>query len=175
VEQEVPKNRYEKLENRISSYLASLLQMYDILSVTFCPDELEAMLKDQTSSVPDKSSQSSLSPASAQSQSSFLSNHAGLANATTSIPSSILRTPDFGLRQNYQPPSLNLAGVTPPLKSFILPVDNHPEEMKVPTTATVISEIQDDTTSLLSQGFGYDVIWPAWPRDLPSPSLVRHL
>lgn len=148
---------------------------HDILSVTFCPDELETMLKDQTSSAPNKSSPSSLSPALAESQSSSLSNYAGLTNATISTPSSILHTPDFGLPQDYQPSSLTFTGVTPPLKSFIAPADNHPEEMKVPTTAAVISEIQADTTSFLSQGFGYDVIWPAWPRDLPSPSLVRHL
>lgn len=153
--QEVPKNRYEKLETRIN--------------------ELEAMLKDQTSSSPNKSSPSSLSPASVQSQPSSLSNYAGLTNATTSTPSSILQSPDFGLRQDYQPSSLTFTGVTPPLKSFISPVDNHLEEMKVPTTDAFISELQGDTTSFLSQGFGYDVIWPSWPRDLPSPSLVRHL
>jgi hypothetical protein len=148
--------------------------MHDILSVTFCPDELEAMLKDQTSSAPNKSSPSSLSPVSAQSQPSSLSNHPGLTNATISTPSSILQTPDFGLGQDYEPSSFTFTGVTPPLKSFISPVDNHAEEMKAPTTAAVISEIQGDT-SFLSQGFGYDVMWPAWPRDLPSPSLVRHL
>jgi hypothetical protein len=149
--------------------------MHDILSVTFCPDELEAMLKDQTSSAPNKSSPPSLSPASAESQPSSLSNYAGLTNATTSTPSSIFHSPDFGLRQDYQPSSLTFTGVTPPLKSFISPVDNHLEEMKVPTTDAFISEIQGDTTSFLSQGFGYDVIWSTWPRDLPSPSLVRHL
>ncbi|KAF8507193.1 hypothetical protein F5888DRAFT_1602133 [Russula emetica] len=155
VAQEVPKNRYEKLENRIN--------------------ELEAMLKDQTSSAPSKSSPSSLSPASAQSQPSPLSNYAGLTNATISTPSSTLLTPDFGLGQDYQPSSLTFTDVASPLKSFISPVDNHPEEMKVPATAAAISEIQGDTTSFFSEGFGYDVMWPAWPRDLPSPSLVRHL
>lgn len=35
VAQEVPKNRYEKLENRISSYLSALSQYTIILSVTF--------------------------------------------------------------------------------------------------------------------------------------------
>ena len=172
---EVPKNRYEKLETRISSYLASLLQCTTSYLFLFCPDELEAMLKDQTSSPPDKSSPSSLSPASAQSQSSSLPNYAGLTSTTISTPSSILHSPDFGLRQDYQPSSLTFTGVTPPLKSFISPIDNHLEEMKILTTDAVISEIQGDTTSFLSQGFGYDVMWPAWPRDLPSPSLVRHL
>lgn len=151
--------------------------MHGILSVTFCPDELEAILKDQTPSVPNnlKSSPSSLSPASAQSS---LSNYAGLTNATISTPSSTLHTPDFGLQslqQDYQPSPLTFTGVTPPLKSFISPVDTLPEDMKVPTTASVISEIQGDATSFLSQGFGYDVMWPAWPRDLPSPSILRHL
>jgi hypothetical protein len=149
--------------------------MHDILYVTSCPDELEAMLKDQTSSPPNKSSPSSLSPASAQSQPSSLSNYAGLTNPTISTPPSTLNTPDFGLQQDYQPSPLTFTGIPPPLKSFISPVDNHLDDMKVPAAAAVISEIQDDTTSFLSQGFGYDVIWPAWPRDLPSPSLVRHL
>ena len=149
--------------------------MHDMLSVTFCPDELEAMLKDQTSPGPNKPSPSSLSPDSAQSQPSSLSNFAGPTNATISTPSSILQSPDFGLRQDYQPSSLTFTGVTPPLKSFISPLDNHPEEMKVPTIDAIISEIQEDPSSFLSQGFGYDVIWPAWPRGLPSPSLVRHL
>jgi hypothetical protein len=141
----------------------------------FCPDELEAMLKDQTSSAPNKSSPSSLSPASAQSQPSSLSSYAGLTNATISPPSSSLHTPDFGLGQDYQPSSLTFTDVSPPLKSFISPVDNHLEEMNVPGAPAVISEIQGDTTSFLSQDFGYDVMWPSWPRDLPSPSLVRHL
>jgi hypothetical protein len=135
------------------------------------------MLKDQASLGPNKSSPPSLSPASAQSQPSSLSNYAGLTNATISTPSSILHTPDFGLQQDYQPSShtfTGITGITPPLESFISPVDNHPEDMKIPTAA-VISEIQGDTTSFLSQGFGYDVMWSAWPRDLPSPSLVRHL
>jgi hypothetical protein len=148
--------------------------MHDILSVTFCPDELEAMLKDQTSPNSDKSPPSSLSPTSAQSQSSSLSNYAGLTNTAVTTPPSNLHTPDFGVRQDYQPSSLTFTGVTP-LESFISPVDNYPEVMKVPTPAAIISEIQGDTTSFLSQGFGYDVMWPAWPRDLPSPSLVRHL
>lgn len=148
--------------------------MHDILSVTFCPDELEAILKDQTPSAADnlKSPPSSLSPASAQSSPS---NYAGLTNATTSTPSSTLNTPDFGLQQDYQPSPLTFTGVTAPLKSFISSVDTFPEDMKVPTTASVISEIQGDATSFLSQGFGYDVMWPAWPRDLPSPSILRHL
>jgi hypothetical protein len=133
------------------------------------------MLKDQTSSGPNKSSPPNLSPASAQSQPSSISNYAGLTNATISTPSSILHTPDFGLQQDYQPSSHTFTGIAPPLESFISPVDNHPEEMKIPTAAAVISEIQGDTGSFLSQGFGYDVMWPAWPRDLPSPSLVRHL
>jgi hypothetical protein len=149
--------------------------MHDILSVIFCSDELEAMLKDQSSSAPNKSSPPSLSPASAQSQPSSLSNYAGLTNTTISTPSSILHTPDFGLQQDYQPSPLTFTGITPPLKSFISPVDNHPEEMRVPTPDPIISEIQGDATSFLSQDFCYDVIWSAWPRDLPSPSLVRHL
>lgn len=136
------------------------------------------MLKDQTSSGPNKSSPPSLSPASAQSQPSSLSNYAGLTNTTISTPSSILQTPDFGLQQDYQPSSHTFTGITPlspPLESFISSVDNHLEEMKIPTAAAVISEIQDDTTSFLPQSFGFDVMWPAWPRDLPSPNLVRHL
>ena len=149
--------------------------MHDILSVTFCPDELEAMLKDQSSSPPNKFSLPSLSPASVQSQPSSLSNFAGLTNATISTPSSTLHTPDFGLRQDYQPSPLTFTGLTPPLKSFISPADNQKEELKIPTTDAVISEIQGDTTSFLTQGFGYDVLWPAWPRDLPSTTLVRHL
>lgn len=152
--------------------------MHDILFVTFCPDELEAMLKDQTSSDPNnlKSSLSTDSPASAQSQLSSLSNYAGLTNASTSTPSSTLQTPDFGLQQDYEPSSLAFNGVTSPLKSFIPPVDSHLEEIKAPTTDAGIPEIlENDTSSFFSQGFGYDVIWSAWPRDLPSASLVRHL
>lgn len=151
--------------------------MYDISSVAFCPDELEAMLKDQNSSTLNKSSPSSLSPTSAQSQSQFssLSNYAGLANATISTPSSTLHTPDFGLQQDYQPSSsLAFTGVPPPIKSFISPAHAHPETTKIHTTAAVIPEIQGDPTSFFSEG-EYDVIWPAWPRDLPSPSIVRHL
>ena len=153
--------------------------MHVILSFSFRPGELEAMLKDQNPSAANKSpSPPSLSPstsAQSQPQASSLPNYAGLANTTISTPSSALHSPDLGFQQDYQPSSLTFTGVSPSLKSFISPVDTHPEDVNIPTTAAVISEIQGDSTSFLSQDFGYDVIWPAWPRDLPSPSLVRHL
>ena len=44
-----------------------------------------------------------------------------------------------------------------------------------PRGCRCVSELQGDTTLVFSHGSGYDVIWPAWPRDLPSPSLIRHL
>ncbi len=145
--------------------------MHDVSSVAFCTDELEAMLKDQNSPAPDKSSASNLSPDSASS----LPDYAGLADTTISSPSSSFHLPNLGLQQDYEPSSFTFnTGVTPSLKSFISPVDIQPAVVKIPAAAT-ISEIQGDSTPFLSHGFGYDVLWPAWPRDLPSPSLVRHL
>ena len=134
------------------------------------------MFKDQKIQNPlavDTSSQSSISPASAQPQSPSLPAYAGLTNSF--IPTPTFHTPDLGVPQNYEPSSVTFTGVTPSPKSFFSPVDTHPEMAKIPTAAAVVSELQGDATSLLSHGFGYDVIWPAWPRDLPSPSLVRHL
>jgi hypothetical protein len=150
--------------------------MHDVSSVSFCPDELEAMLKDQNSPAPNKSSASSLSPNSAQSQPSSLPDYAGLADTTISSPSSTFHPPNLGLQQDYEPSSFTFTtGVTPPLKSIISPVDTQPAVVKIPAAAATISDIQGDSNSFLPHGFGYDVIWPAWPRDLPSPSLVRHL
>ena len=170
--QEPPKNRYEKLENRISTSPSwrRFLPIHDISSVSSFPGELEAMLKDQNPLAADTSSQSSISP-SAQTQSPSLPTYAGLTNS--SIPTLTFHTPDLGLPQNYEPSSVTFTGVTSSPKSFFSLVDTHPESVKTP--AAVVSELQGDTSSFLSHGLGYDVIWPAWPRDLPSPSLVRHL
>jgi hypothetical protein len=136
-------------------------------------DELELMLKDQSVPAPNKSSQSSLSPDSAQSLSPTYSS-SGLANVTITAPSTF-HAPSLGLPQGYQPSSVDFTGVAPFPKSFISVVDSPPDAVEVPTTPTLISDFPNESTSFLSHGFGYDVIWPAWPRDLPSPSLVRHL
>jgi hypothetical protein len=53
-------------------------------------------------------------------------------------------------------------------------VDVHQEAVKAPNTP-IVSDFQTDSTPFLPHGFGYELIWPAWPKDLPSPSLVRHL
>jgi hypothetical protein len=132
------------------------------------------MLKDQTPPAIDTSSQSSISPTSAQPQSPSLPTYAGLTNSTNSTPSTF-HTPNLGLPQSYEPSSDTFTGVTQSPKSFFSLVDTHPETVKTPDAAGIVSEFQGDTTSFLSHDFGYDVIWPAWPRDLPSPSLVRHL
>jgi hypothetical protein len=137
--------------------------------------ELEAMLKDQTPPAPSKASQPSLSPTSAESHSPSSSTYPGLTNTTITTLSSTFHAPNHGLEQGYQPSSVTFNGVPPPSKNFLSLVDTHPEAVKAPSTAAFVSEIQGDTSSFLSNGFGYDVIWPAWPRDLPSPSLVRHL
>ncbi|KAI0307712.1 hypothetical protein B0F90DRAFT_1676459 [Multifurca ochricompacta] len=147
--QEAPKNRYEKLENRIN--------------------ELEAMLKDQSSPGASKSSQSSLSPPPAHSPT--LQAYSG---ATISTPPSAFHSPNLGVPQTYQPSSVNVnfTGLSASPKSFISSVENHPELVAIPTAA---SEVQSAAASFLSPGLGYDVFWPGWPRDLPSPGLVRHL
>jgi elongation factor P--beta-lysine ligase len=173
--QEVPKNRYEKLETRISSYLASLLQCTTFYLFLFVQMNSNQCSRTRPRHLPTSPPYQVFRLLRRNPNHHLFQIIAGFTNATISTPSSTLHTPDFGLRQDYQPSSLTFTGITPPLKSFIAPVDNHLEKMKVPTTDAVISEIQGDTTSFLSQSFGYDVLWPAWPRDLPSPTLVRHL
>jgi hypothetical protein len=138
------------------------------------PGELEAMLKDQTPPAPSKFSQPSLSPTSGQSQSPSSPTYPDLTITTNSITPSNFHAPNLGLQQGYQPSSVTFTGVTPSSKNFLSLVDTHPE-VKAVTTPAIVSETQGDASSFLSHGFGYDVIWPAWPRDLPSPSLVRHL
>lgn len=136
------------------------------------PDELEAMLKDQNPPAASKSSQSSLSPPSTQSQSPSLPAYSGLTVPAISTPPPAFHSPNFGLPQSYQPSSVTFTGVTASPKSFISQVDTHPDVVDISTTAD--SEVQG-AASFLSHDFGYDVFWPGWPRDLPSPALVRHL
>ena len=135
--------------------------------------ELESMLKDQNPPAGNKSSQSSLSPTSAtQSVSSSLPTYPGLASTTITAPSSF-HAPNLVLPQEYQSSSVDF-GVTPSPKGFMSLVDTHQEAVKPPITP-VVSDFQTDGAPFLPHGFGYDLIWPAWPRDLPSPNLVRHL
>ncbi|KAI9513029.1 hypothetical protein F5148DRAFT_462319 [Russula earlei] len=148
--QEVPKNRYEKLENRIN--------------------ELEAMLKDQNSPTASKSSQPSPS---ALSQSPSLPVPPGLTSATVSSPPSAFHSPDLGLPQGFHLPPVAFTGLTSP-KNFIAPVDTLPDVVNLSSANDATSEVQGDVL-FLPHGFGYDVFWPGWPRDLPSPGLVRHL
>ena len=135
-------------------------------------DELEAMLKDQSSPGANKS-QSSLSSPSVQSQSLPVYSGVGATNAVLSTPPPTFHSPNLGLPQSYQSSSA-FTGVAPASKGFILPGDTRPEAVNVSTTASAHLGVPPDT-SFLSHGFGYDVFWPGWPRDLPSPSLVRHL
>ncbi|KAH8982587.1 hypothetical protein EDB92DRAFT_1893745 [Lactarius akahatsu] len=137
--QEAPKNRYEKLENRIN--------------------ELEAMLRDQGSSSASKSPQSSLSPPSAHSPNVPI--HPGLTGATIPTPP-VFHSPSLGLPQSYQSSPGDYPGISSSSTSFIASAEN-------PS-----NEVQTDTP-FLSPGLGYDVYWPGWPKDLPSPALVRHL
>lgn len=137
--QEAPKNRYEKLENRIN--------------------ELEAMLRDQGSSSASKSPQSSLSPPSAHSPNVPI--HPGLTGATIPTPP-VFHSPSLGLPQSYQSSPGDYPGISSSSTSFIAAAEN-------PS-----NDVQTDTP-FLSPGLGYDVYWPGWPKDLPSPALVRHL
>ncbi|KAI9445302.1 hypothetical protein H4582DRAFT_1806331 [Lactarius indigo] len=144
--QEAPKNRYEKLENRIN--------------------ELEAMLRDQGSPSASKSPQSSLSPPSTHSPNVPV--HPGLTGATIPPPS-VFHSPGLGLPQSYQSSPGDYPGITSSSTSFISSVEN-PSDI-VPTP---VNDVQT-APPFLSPGLGYDVYWPGWPKDLPSPALVRHL
>ncbi|KAH9984661.1 hypothetical protein BJV74DRAFT_848132 [Russula compacta] len=130
------------------------------------------MLKDQNSPAASKSSQASLSPPSTQSQSPSLPAYSGLTGPAISTPPPTFHSPNFGLPQSYQSSPVTFAGVTASPKGFVSQVDTHPDVVNISTTAN--SEVQD-AASFLSHDFGYDVFWPGWPRDLPSPALVRHL
>jgi len=137
-------------------------------------DELESMLKDQNSPGASKSQSSLSSPSvSVQSQSPSLPVYSGATNTVLSTPPPTFHSPSLGLPQSYQSSSA-FAGVAPPSKGFTSPVDTQPEAVNVSTTASAQPGVPSDT-SFLSHSFGYDVFWPGWPRDLPSPGLVRHL
>ncbi|KAI0257655.1 hypothetical protein BJV78DRAFT_1116422 [Lactifluus subvellereus] len=146
---EAPKNRYEKLENRIN--------------------ELEAMLRDQNSPSANRSPQSCLSPPLAHSSS--LPTYSGLPGVPNSTPPSSFHSLNPEPPQGYQSSSFCFPGVASSSESFISPVENHPEVVNISQTN---SEPQS-ATPLLTPGFGSDLFWPGWPSDLPSPSLVRHL
>lgn len=162
--QEAPKNRYEKLENRIS---ASTIPCHPLCLLPIVSlDELEAMLKDQGSSDPTKSIQSSVSPPSSHSPN--IPGHPGLTGATIPTPS-VFHSASLGLPQNYQPSPGEYPGITPSSTSFISSAENTPDIVPTP-----VNDVQT-AGPFLSPGLGYDVYWPGWPKDLPSPSLVRHL
>ncbi|KAH9162760.1 hypothetical protein EDB89DRAFT_1860500 [Lactarius sanguifluus] len=137
--QEAPKNRYEKLENRIN--------------------ELEAMLRDQGSSSASKSPQSSLSPPSAHTPNVPI--HLGLTGVTIPTPS-VFHSPSLGLPQSFQSSPGDYPGISSSSTSFIASAENPSNDVRT-------------DTPFLSPGLGYDVYWPGWPKDLPSPALVRHL
>ena len=162
--QEAPKNRYEKLENRISS---STIPCHPLCLLSFVSsDELEAMLRDQNSSSASKSPQSSLSPPSTHSPNVPV--HPGLAGATIPTPS-VFHSPSLGLPQSYQSSPGDYPGIPPSSTSFISSAENPPDIVPSP-----VNDVQT-ATPFLSPGLGYDVYWPGWPKDLPSPALVRHL
>lgn len=144
--QEAPKNRYEKLENRIN--------------------ELEAMLRDQSSSTASKSPQSSISPPSTHSPN--IPAHPGLTSATISTPS-VFHSPSLGLPQSYESPSGDYSGVPSSSKGFTSSAENPPDMVPTP-----VNDVRT-AAPFLSPGLGYDIYWPGWPKDLPSPALVRHL
>jgi hypothetical protein len=166
--QEAPKNRYEKLENRISA--CTMASSYGHAGHFTSSDELEAMLRDKDSFAAN-TSQSTLSSSSAQSQGPSLLAYSGAANPLT--PPSSFHSSNLGLPQCYQSSAV-FAGVAPSTKRFIPPVDTHADAINISATTSPHSGVPADAP-FLSHGLGYDVFWPGWPRDLPSPGLVRHL
>ena len=162
--QEAPKNRYEKLENRISQSTSPCHQLSH--HSFFSSDELEAMLRDQNSSPgASKSPQSSLSPPSAHSPN--IPAHPGLTGAT--IPSPVFHSPSLGLPQGYQSSPGDYPGIPSASTSFVSSVENPPDIVPTP-----VNDVQT-APPFISPDLGYDVYWPGWPKDLPSPALVRHL
>jgi hypothetical protein len=160
---EAPKNRYEKLENRISSYI---LFYSPIPSLTlYSLDELEAMLRDQNSPSANKSSKSSLSPPATHP--ATLPTSSGFQPVSVSAPSGF-HSLNAGLPQCYQSPPFNFTGMITSSENFISLAENHPEVVNIPS---INSEPHDPNSFLTSN----DLFWPGWPSDLPPPSLVRHL
>lgn len=162
--QEAPKNRYEKLENRISPSINPCRPSCRISFVS--PDELEAMLRDQNSSAASKSPQPSLSPLSTHSPN--IPAHPGLTGATIPSPS-VFHSPSLGLPQSYQSSPGDYHGIPSSSTNFVSSAENPPEIVPTP-----VNDVQS-TPPYIPPGLGYDVYWPGWPKDLPSPALVRHL
>ena len=162
--QEAPKNRYEKLENRISQSTGQYRPLSHHSSVS--PDELEAMLRDQNTSPAGKSPQSSLSPPSAHSPN--IPAHPGLTGATIPSPP-VFHSPSLGLPQGYQSSPGDYPGIPSSSTSFISSAENPPDIVPTP-----VNDVQT-APPFISPDLGYDVYWPGWPKDLPSPALVRHL
>jgi len=133
------------------------------------------MLKDQNSPAANKSTQSSLSSLSPHSQSPSLPTYPGaVTGGNLSTPPSTFQSPNLAHPQSYQSPPVPFTGLDPSPKSFIAPADILSEVVNISTNTGTPSEVHADT-SFLAHPFGYDVFWPGWPRDLPTPGLVRHL
>lgn len=160
--QEPPKNRYEKLESRISEIGIALVLIRPTHYLSLA-DELESLLKDQ----------GSLSNANSPPMGERSSTATLLNDSTSPSPASNNFGPTTGIRLD---PATEI-GVNygePPF-SFSSHMDTFPSGPSPPNAINSSSIVGASASGSPSDQYGFDVFWPSWPRNLPLPNLLRHL
>lgn len=172
---EVPKNRYERLENRISTF-QTITYCETVLKV-YRSDELETLLqqkeRESSSSAPPQlnslshshSPESQHAPLASRYQNpngdpNFSFNHGrSPSDAMVGITQSLSSTSSGGmgyLNGQYQPARTN---------SYENQTFSHIAEVRSPT----------DDPALSPSAPGLEMVWPNWPPDVPQVELLRHL
>ena len=146
---EGPKNRYERLENRISQSNNILW----LLNLSRYPDELETLLRQREQQSEGSSQSPPLSDSALQTSAVVSRNSNGDTNLF--LPQSY--------PHGYTGPSPSIANTTGQF-------DQSPELF---AHMNVVPNNESNTPS--SHSGGYDIVWSTWPPNLPPPSLLRHL
>ncbi|KAI5124712.1 hypothetical protein M0805_004318 [Coniferiporia weirii] len=138
-----PKNRYERLENRISE-LEALLRQKEA-SQNSSPSDLPALSNDDA--------RSSTSPI--------------ILSTSYPPPGSLRQSSDFSRNtsNSYLVPFPRTNSGSPSVPAYISPATTPPQN----GTSTSAGEPQVGTN------YATQVLWPNWPHDLPSFTLLQHL
>lgn len=145
-----PKNRFEKLESRITELEALLAQKDAVVAAATREISSRSHFLDQSFSV-----QSAITPTALNTSSSSHDYH-GFPSAHTSSAVS----PVTSLYQNGLP--INRAPYQDQPNFSLQPMFNG-------------DGYNGSTIPSVDPSFGMDLMWPSWPPNLPHPNLLRHL
>ena len=171
--QDPPKNRYEKLENRIGEFnvIDARYRYIHSLHVPYA-DELEALLRERGSIKPLRSK---LPPSHATDTSS--SSFDGLASS----PAVVNGSAPSGLSSHTHSSMLGTNPFQEDITNFSARVDISRYINNLGSSGNNVFEQQNVSASRVAgsdsqtSDLSYQLSWPGWPVDLPAPTLLRHL